>query len=368
MTSKHSLVPANIEQLKPYVPGKTIAEVVEEYQPDQISKLASNENRVGFSKHVYPAIQEALSYAHEYPDPLTKKLTKEIANENGVDQSQVIFGAGSESVLSMLCKTFFLNKQNIVTSNATFIGMYVQAQIRGVKVKKTPLTREYKFDVKALVNAIDDDTKMVYIANPNNPTGTYITTEEFEWLMEHIPSDVMVIMDEAYYEYTYEVNDYPDVLSYNYENVVVLRTFSKGYGLAGFRIGYAIASKEIIGYLYKTKMPFEPTVIAQAAALAAFKDIEFLKNSRSIVKQEKEKLYDFFDQKRVQYIPSIANFVVMVFETEEEAIFFTSTMLKKGVILRRIQAFGLPTCVRVTIGTEKEMEHFKRSFSEVLNR
>lgn len=360
-------VPANIDQLKPYVPGKTIAEVVEEYQPEEISKLASNENRLGFSEHVHSAVNKAMSSAHEYPDPQSKQLVKRIAEENKVDREQVIIGAGSESVLSMLCKTFFLNKQNIVTSDATFIGIYVQAQIRGVKVKRTPLNSDYRFDVKAIANAIDEHTKMVYIANPNNPTGTYITSTEFEWLMQQVPKDVLVVMDEAYYEYTNGVDDYPDVLSYNHDNVVVLRTFSKGYGLAGFRIGYAIASKELIAYLYKTKMPFEPTVLAQAAALAAFNDNDFLLRARSLVQQEKEKLYHFFEEKSIHYIPSISNFVMMVFPTEEEAIFFNDNMLKKGVILRRINAFGLPNCVRVTIGTEREMEHFKRSFLEILN-
>ncbi len=367
MTKERALVPANIDQLKPYVPGKTIAEVVEEYHPKEISKLASNENRLGFSEKVQEAVTQAMHHAHEYPDPQSKKLVKRIAEQNDVDTTQVITGAGSESILSMLCKTFFLNKQNIVTSDATFIGIYVQAKIRGVKVKKTPLDKDFRFDVKALAASIDEDTKMVYIANPNNPTGTYITTSEFEWLMERVPKDVLVVMDEAYYEYTDGVDDYPDVLSYNYENVVVLRTFSKGYGLAGFRIGYAIASKGLIAYLYKTKMPFEPTVLAQSAALAAYSDNDFLKRARSLVKEEKEKLYRFFDEQNIRYVPSISNFVMIVFSTEEEAIFFTESMLKKGVILRRINAFGLPNCVRITIGTEQEMEHFKRSFSEVLS-
>ncbi len=367
MIKERALVPANIDQLKPYVPGKTIAEVVEEYQLEEISKLASNENRLGFSEHVQPAINSAMAHAHEYPDPLSKQLVKQIAAQNEIGINQVITGAGSESVLSMLCKTFFHNKQNIVTSDATFIGIYVQAKIRGVKVKKVPLDKGYRFDVKALVSAIDEQTKMIYIANPNNPTGTYISTSEFEWMMEQVPEDVLVVMDEAYYEYAHGVEDYPDVLSYNHNNVIILRTFSKGYGLAGFRIGYAIASTEIIGYLYKTKMPFEPTVLAQAGALAAYMDTNFLDRARNLVNEEKQKLYDFFDEQGIRYVPSISNFVMMVFSTEDQAIFFTENMLKKGVILRRINAFGLPNCVRVTIGTEKEMKHFKRSFIEVVS-
>ena len=217
-----------------------------------------------------------------------------------------------------------------------------------------------------MVNAIDEHTRMLYIANPNNPTGTYITTQEFEWLMDNVPKDVLVIMDEAYYEFAHNVPDYPDVLSYNFENVITLRTFSKGYGLAGFRVGYGIARKELIDYMLKTKLTFEPGGLGQAAALAAYHDHDFLRKSRKVVQQGKEELYQFFDEQNVRYIPSISNFVMMIFDTEDEAIFFTQKMLEEGVILRRINAFGLPNCVRVTIGLPKEMDHFKRAFIKVL--
>ncbi len=363
-----SIVPANIEQLKPYVAGKTIAEVVEAYQPEQISKLASNENRLGHSSSVEKAIQEAVKVIHDYPDPLSKKLRKAISESIGLLPENIIVGSGSESLLGILCKTFFQNKQNIITADVTFIGMYVQAQIRGVKIKKIPLTKDYRFDIKAMVNAIDEHTRMLYIANPNNPTGTYITKEEFEWLISKVPEDVLIIMDEAYYEFAHQVNNYPDVLSYKQNNVITLRTFSKGYGLAGFRVGYAIAKKSLIDYMLKTKLAFEPGGLGQAAALAAFQDREFLEQSREVVETGKQELYSFFDEQKVKYIPSISNFVMMIFDSEEEAIFFTQKMLEEGVILRRINAFGLPNCIRVTIGLKKEMEHFRRSFLKVLNQ
>ncbi|MBO6523563.1 MAG: histidinol-phosphate transaminase [Balneolaceae bacterium] len=361
------IVPANIEQLKPYVAGKTIAEVVEAYQPNEISKLASNENRLGHSASVDEAVNKALKVIHDYPDPLSKQLRSAIAERIGVKQENLIVGSGSESLLGILCKTFFHNKQNIITADVTFIGMYVQAQIRGVKIKKIPLTKDFRFDVKAMVNAIDEHTRMLYIANPNNPTGTYIANKEFEWLMENVPKDVLVIMDEAYYEFAHDVEDYPDVLSYNFENVIILRTFSKGYGLAGFRVGYGIAQKNLIDYMLKTKLAFEPGGLGQAAALAAFQDADFLEQSRHTVQIGKEELYNFFDEHNVKYVPSISNFVMMVFETEDEAVFFTQKMLEEGVILRRINAFGLASCVRVTIGIPKEMEHFKRAFKKVFS-
>lgn len=360
-----ALVPANIEELKPYIPGKTIAEVVETYHPDQISKLASNENRLGFSPTIRDAVQKALETINDYPDPLSKELRKEIAKRTNVEVDNVIVGSGSESLLSLLSRTFFQNKENIITADVTFIGMFVQAKIRGVKLKKIPVTKEYKFDVKAIVNAIDEHTKMIYIANPNNPTGTYINTTEFEWLMKQVPEDVIVIMDEAYYEFAHFVADYPDVLSYNFENVLVLRTFSKGYGLAGFRVGYGIGPSEIIKYMYKTKMTFEPGGIGQAAALAAIHDQEFLKQSVDMVEEGKEELYHFFDENSIKYVRSVANFVLIVLSSEEEAKVLVEKMLEKGVILRRINAFGLPNCVRITIGLKHQLDHFMSVYKQI---
>lgn len=233
-----------------------------------------------------------------------------------------------------------------------------------MQLKRIPLTKDYKFDVKAIVNAIDDQTKMIYLANPNNPTGTYINKKEYEWLMEKVPKDVLVIADEAYYEFAEDVEDYPKALEYDHENVIVLRTFSKAYGLAGFRVGYGIASEEIINNLLKTKLTFEPTTLGQAAALAAYQDEDFLKRSIELVNKGKERLYKFLDEQNVEYKRSISNSVMMILSSEEEAIDFTQKMLEEGVILRRINAFGLPKCIRITIGTSEEMDHFEESFKK----
>jgi histidinol-phosphate aminotransferase len=235
-------------------------------------------------------------------------------------------------------------------------------------MKNIPVTPDYKFDVKAIINAIDENTKMVYIANPNNPTGTYLTKDEFSWLMEKVPEDVLVVMDEAYFEYAKDVEDYPHALEYDYNNIIVLRTFSKAYGLAGFRVGYAIADEELIKSMMKTKLTFEPTTLGQAAALAAYKDDEFLAKSVKVVEESKERLYEFFNEHRVEYVKSISNSVMMVLPTEDEAIDFAQKMLEKGVILRRINAFGLPNCIRITVGLADEMDHFEQSFLEVWNK
>lgn len=360
------LVPSNIEQLNRYIAGKTINEVVEAYHPSKIAKLASNENRLGFSANVQDAIFKALPSIQNYPDPLASRLRQAIASKNNVPEDRVVVASGSESILAMLCRTFFHNGQNAITANATFVGFFVQMGVRGAHLKKIPVTKDYRFDVKSLVNAVDENTKMLYVANPNNPTGTYITKQEFEWMMDRVPSDVLVVMDEAYFEFAQDVEDYPHALSYSYDNVIVLRTFSKAYGLAGFRIGYGIAREGVIDNLLKTKLTFEPTALGEAAALAAYEDDEFLKKSIDVVSEGKERLYSFFDDQGVKYVRSISNSVMMVFDSEDEAIAFTQAMLEKGVILRRIHAFGLPDCVRVTIGVKEDMDHFERSFEEIM--
>lgn len=366
-SSERPLVPNNIRDLSPYVAGKTIAEVEKEYQPPQISKLASNENRLGCSSDVKHEVVKAMQEIQDYPDPISRQLRKVLAEQNNVKPENIMIAAGSESVIANLCRTFFLNHEEAITADATFVGFFVQANIRGISINKVPVTDDYRFDLEAMADRISDRTKMIYIANPNNPTGTYITDSEFEHFMRKVPRDVLVIMDEAYYEYAKEVADYPHSLDYGYDNVITLRTFSKAYGLAGFRIGYAIASEQIISEMMKTKLTFEPTTPAQAAALAALGDQQFLKKTKDIVEEGKNRLYQFFEKNNVNYIPSISNSVMMILPDEQQAINFTQAMLEEGVILRRINAFGLPNCVRITIGRRKEMKHFERSFKKVMN-
>jgi len=360
------LVPFNIRDLSPYVAGKTIAEVEKEYQPPEVSKLASNENRLGCSPDGEKEVIKAMQEIQDYPDPASRQLRDVLADLNNVDRENILVAAGSESVISILCRTFFLNHEEAITADATFVGFFVQANIRGISINKIPVTNDYRYDLEAMADAISERTKMIYIANPNNPTGTYVNASEFERFMRRVPDDVLVVMDEAYYEYARDVADYPHSLDYDYDNVITLRTFSKAYGLAGFRIGYAIAPERIVSEMMKTKLTFEPTTPAQAAALAALGDQKFLKKSKDRVEEGKKRLYEFFEKHNVSYVPSISNSVMMVLPDEQQAVDFTQAMLEQGVILRRINAFGLPNCVRITIGRKKEMAHFERSFEKVL--
>ncbi|MEX0823338.1 MAG: aminotransferase class I/II-fold pyridoxal phosphate-dependent enzyme, partial [Balneolaceae bacterium] len=288
-----------------------------------------------------------------------------ISEKTGVGESEIILAAGSESIISIICRTFFEDQDHAITADATFVGFFVQAGVRGVPVIKVPITESYKFDVDQILSRINERTKMVYIANPNNPTGTYIDKSEYSKLVNGIPDHVLLIADEAYYEYARDISDYPPALSHRKDNVIVLRTFSKAFGLAGFRIGYAIAHEALISQMMKTKLTFEPTTTAQAAALAAYTDDKFIQKSVDLVNHEQSKLYEFFDKHNIQYVKSISNSVIMIFDSNEEAIDFTQKMLEQGVILRRVNTFGLPNCVRITIGTEQEMSHFKESYKAI---
>lgn len=361
----NKILPENIASLKGYVAGKTISEVKEEYQPAQISKLASNENRLGCSKRVKDAILQSLDVVHDYPDPISSKLRKKVADFNGVSESEVLLTSGSESLISILCRTFFKNNEHAITANATFVGFFVQAGVRGISVVKVPITDQYGFDVGAILATINEKTKMIYIANPNNPTGTYLTKDEYQKLLEGIPENVLLVLDEAYYEFAESIPDFPKAIDYRKENTIILRTFSKAYGLAGFRIGYGIASEPLIQQMIKTKLTFEPTTLAQAAAFVALEDQEFIRHTVQSVNHQKDEIYSFFDLHSVKYVKSASNSVLMISDSEADAIHFTEVMLRHGVILRRVQAFGLPNCIRITIGTESEMDHFKNSFLEI---
>ncbi len=364
-TMKFALVPEHIRDLQPYKAGKTIQEVLDVYKPERIAKLASNENRLGCSPNALLAAQESFSTIMNYPDPTSRALRAEIAKMHGIKPENVIAGNGSEGVMSLITRTFFRDTDHALTAAGTFIGFWVLINSRGVKLVKVPLTKDYAFDLQAIADAITEETRVVYLANPNNPTGTYFTKQEFEWFMTQVPEHVLVIMDEAYFEYAQHEPDYADSMRYRMDNVITLRTFSKGYGLAGFRVGYGMAHEDLIGNLMKVKLPFEPGSPSQAAALAALKDVDFMQRSYELVQQGKQRLYQFLDKKGMRYVKSASNSVMLVFDTSNEAAHFTDKMLELGVVLRHLPAFGIPEGVRVTIGLEEDMQQFEWAFEIV---
>ncbi len=225
----------------------------------------------------------------------------------------------------------------------------------------------YHHDLSAMTEKISDYTKIIYLANPDNPAGTYFTVEEFDLFMERVPSQVLVILDEAYFEYAQHLGDYPDSMHYRYDNVITLRTFSKAHGLAGFRVGYGFAHKDLIENLNKVKLPFEPSWPAQVVAVAALDDISYIQTTVDRCCKGKKTLIEVFKEMNLEVIPSAANFLTLVFESEQEAESFNKAMFHRGVILRHLSGWGLPDCVRITVGTKKENEYLIERLSKLLS-
>ena len=362
------IIPIHIRGLKSYVPGKTVDEVVLTYKPLRISKLASNENRWGFAPGVTEAVGKAMQVANNYPSALASNLRAKLAAKLSCEQEQLVIGAGSESLLGLLCRTFFGPEDEIVTVSATFVGLNIQAHIHQIPVVQVPLKSDYRFDIGAIAASINERTRAVYIANPNNPTGTIITKEELGMLMCSLPEQVMLILDEAYVEFARENPLYPDSLPIiNQENTVVhpntliLRTFSKAYGLASFRVGYALGPAQLIKMLWKTKNTFEPSGISEAAAISALEDDHFLTKSILLTQKAREDFEEFLAHHDIPYVPSSANFVMLLAPDETQALHITESLLSLGVIVRQLSPFGIPNGIRITVGLEEEMEHLKQA-------
>lgn len=361
---RQDLVPQHIRNLKPYVPGKTIDEVIESYGLKRVSKLASNENRLGCSKKAETEAEQALKTIHNYPDAGSLRLRDKLAERHGVQREQVITTGGSEGVIALICRAFIQPGEHAVTATATFVGFTVQARMQAADLEQVPVTDDYAFDLDAIAERVTDRTKVVYLANPNNPTGTGFDRQAFERFMERIPRQVLVVMDEAYHEFAAnDMPDYPNSLEYDYENVITLRTFSKAHGLAGFRVGYAVAREDVIQTLLKTKLVFDPSAVAQAAARGALDDEAFVEKTCAYVAEGRERLYRLLAQHGIWYAESYANSVMAVFDSDRQAESFAEQMLQQGVIVRHVPGFGVPEGVRITIGVPEEMDHLAEALS-----
>jgi len=348
------LVPPQIANLQAYQTARTPDEIQTLYGLPKVIKLASNENPLGPSPRALQAVAASLNTLNLYPTG-GLKLRQILARQFGVKLENVIAGSGSEGIMSTIFRTFLEDNDEVLTADATFIGFRVLAQSRGVTCRTVPL-RDWKFDLQKLAAAVNHRTKIIYLANPNNPTGAIFTRQEFDDFYRHIPERVLIILDEAYFEYAQDNPRYPDSMHYRYDNVITLRTFSKAYGLAGVRIGYGFAHENLIANLLKVKLPFEPSSLAEAAGIAALSDREFLHrtletNARGIRFVTRE-----FREMGVQFVPSEANFILTLWPSAEAANVFVESLLESGVIVRPMAAFGVPNGVRISIGSDEENE------------
>jgi len=346
------LVPPYIESLRPYEAGRSIDEVRREYGLTHVSKLASNENPLGPSPLALEAIRRHLSGLNLYPNG-GLDLRRTLAENFDLKPENVIAGSGSEGIMSGIIRTFLCDDDEVLTTDAAFIGFQVLARSRGVRYRTVPY-REWHYDLEALAGQITEKTKIIYLANPNNPTGTIFTKHEFDRFYQHVPERVLIILDEAYFEYAKDNPRYPDSMHYRYDNVITLRTFSKIYGLAGIRIGYGFAHQDLIANLLKVKLPFEPSTLAQAAGIAALGDKEFLHRSLELNARGLRLLTDAFRGMGLEVVPSDANFVMLPFASAEEARGLTEALLRAGVIVRPLGAFGLAQCLRISTGADEE--------------
>lgn len=361
------LVPPYIESLEPYRPGKPISELQRETGLTSVIKLASNENPLGPSPLAVERMKEHLDKLHLYPNG-GLDLREILADRFALKVTNVICGSGSEGIMSSIIRAFLCDDDEVLTSEGTFVGFYVLARSRGTKLVTVPL-QGYHFDLEAIADAITEHTKIIYLANPNNPTGTIFTTAQFDAFIARVPEHVLIILDEAYFEYARDNPTYPDSMHYRYDNVITLRTFSKAYGLAGIRIGYGFAHDRLITNLLKVKLPFEPSTIAQAAGIGALADSEFLRRTLEVNTAGKSFLPPALRALGLNLVPTEANFFLLPLDSESVATSLYQKLLAHGIIVRPLRSFGLPQCLRITIGTQIQLDvlvdHLKSIMAQV---
>jgi histidinol-phosphate aminotransferase len=365
MTDLWTLAHPWLRDLVSYEPGKPIEDVARELglEPSEIIKLASNENPLGPSPKALEAMRTACERAHFYPDGGSYYLREAIAQKFGLERGNVILGCGSNEVIEFIGKAFLNPGDDIIAARHAFVVYKLMATLFGARTIEVP-DPGFAHDLDGMLAAITPKTKEIFIANPNNPTGTLVSQAEIDRFMARVPERVIVVFDEAYYEFLPEP---PDTLKYVREgrNVVVLRTFSKIQGLASLRVGYGLARKELIDVLSKTRQPFNSNGIAQAGALAGLADEEHQQKTREITWQGRDFLQRAFAALGLEYVPSHANFV-LVKVGDGKAVF--GALMKKGVIVRDMNAYGLPEWIRVSVGTMPQNERFVGELRAFLGR
>ncbi len=360
----HIEVTESIKKLKPYEPGKPIDEVSREYGITDIIKLASNENALGASPKAVEAISSYLKEVFLYPDGGAYHLRTKLAQKHYVELKNILIGNGTNEIIDILIRALVRPDEEVLLSKYSFIMYKIGAMAHDRRIVEVPM-KDWRFDVEALAHAVTDKTKIVFIANPNNPTGTYITKDEFEWFLENTPEHLIIVMDEAYFEYV-DQNDYPDSSTYISKDprIVTLRTFSKIYGLAGLRVGYAVAHEDIVNYCNRVRNPFNCNSLAQIAAIAAMDDKEHVKRSKELADRGREFLTEKMSELAIWHIAGNTNFILIDVKRPSGEVF--QEMLKRGVIIRPLVPYEMPTHFRVTIGLPEENNRFVNSLSEVL--
>lgn len=358
-------VNAWLRALHPYETGKPIDETARELglDPARIVKLASNENPIGPSPMALAAMRDAAAIAHIYPDGGGYHLRRAIAQANGVSMENVVLGNGSNEIIELLGHCFLTPGAETIAAEHAFVVYKLMSELFGARCIEVP-DPKFRHDLRAMLRAITPATRLVFIGNPNNPTGTCIDQDELDDFVERLPAHVVAIIDEAYREF---MDEPPDSLAYvrDGRSAVVMRTFSKSQGLAGLRIGYGVMPAHIAQWLQRARQPFNANAMAQAAALAAIADTEHQRRTKAIVDEGRGRLESFLSGAGIQFVPSSANFVLMKVGNGR-AVF--DALLRKGVIVRPMDGYKLPDWIRVSIGTPTQMDTFFEALAQVLGR
>jgi histidinol-phosphate aminotransferase len=360
-----ALVTPSIERIQPYQPGTPIEQVAARlgFDPSEVIKLASNENPLGPSLRGIAAAARELERVHRYPDSEAPTLRAGLARRLGVPLDEVVVSNGSNELLELLVRTFCSGGQHVVFGEPAFVVYRLACLAQGAPHTAVPLDAGYVHDLPAMARAITPDTRIVFIANPNNPTGTYVGQAGLSQFLREIPRDVIVVLDEAYIEYA-DAADFPDGLRLRelHPRVVVVRTFSKIYGLAGLRIGYAVMPAELASYIHRVRAPFNVSSVAQAAGAAALDDVEHVAKSRALNLSERAFLEAELAPLGVRVVPTQANFVLIDVARPAAALY--EALLARGVIVRAVPP--LPSMLRVTLGTRAENVRFLAALQAVL--
>jgi len=356
-----------LDALKPYIPGTPIEEVQREYGLEDVIKLASNENPLGTSPKALAAIEQALPGLNRYPDGQSYHLRHALAEHLEVQPEQVTVGNGVDGIIMQTCMAYLDEDSEVIVSRSSFPVYDMYTHVMRATLVKTPL-KNYGMDLEAMAQAVSDKTQLIFVCNPNNPTGTIVTADEVVAFMERVPDYVLVVFDEAYCELVAS-DQYPDTLKYIREgrnNVMVMRTFSKVYGMAGIRLGYAVAMPEILAPLNSVKEPFAVNLLAQAAGQAALEDEEFLRRSVAANHEGRLSLYREFDRLGLRYVESHTNFILV--EIGPQAAEVRQRLLEMGIIVRPCTGYDLPTFLRITVGNQAQNARLIAALEEVLGR
>jgi histidinol-phosphate aminotransferase len=354
----------SIQALKPYVPGRSIDDVRAQYNPKRIVKLGSNENPLGTSPKVLKAVAASLNDSSLYPDGASRALRQALAAHNGVKPEQIVVGNGSDEILLMLALAYLKPGERVVLSENTFSEYEFSGRTLDAEIVKVPL-KALRYDLDAFAKALKLKPKMMFICNPNNPTGNYVTHGELESLLKKTPKGCLVVVDEAYGDYA-TAKDFPRsvALMKKFPNLIVTRTFSKLYGIAGLRLGYAIGDAGLLNETLRVKTPFNVNLLVQKAGIAALSDTAFVKKSLSVNGTGRAQLEAGFQKLKLFYLPTQANFIC--FHVPRPAVELCEDLMKRGMIIRPLKSFGLPDWCRVTIGTKEQNRFFLEHLRAVL--